>query len=72
MIAGAPVRRKFSKRTFDSCRGCPFLSTNNSACELAPRVDARLRSVGRWSERGHEPPSWCPLRVGPIIVELRT
>lgn len=54
-------------RRFKTCMGCPFRSAW-SRCE-APggRRDVMLDTRAR-----ARPPEWCPLRRGPITIELAT
>ena len=47
-----------------SCAGCPFHEDERSLCMAG--------ETGRALPRLHnDPPEWCPLRSGPILVTLK-
>lgn len=60
------------RKRFKTCIGCPFSTWGG--CGLTPRSkpDYRHREIPHASARGTQPPpDWCPLRKGPLVIELR-
>jgi hypothetical protein len=51
---------------YDLCLDCPFYSRGNEpVCSL--EMEMSLREGANW----HNPcPKWCPLKAGPVLVEV--
>lgn len=64
------------------CATCPFYDDERSVCRLSNFLDGRLRVLDMHERcRGEDGdyrrigcrdsiPSWCPLRLAPIVVHL--